>query len=103
MPLRRSSLDQRRDGVDLVGPVAGVEAHRGARIDLIGAADGVRDEGLEQRRRNVVDAVKIDVLEQMQGHALAGAGQAADDERRMQEASALTPQDEERALMTSSA
>ena len=33
MPLRRSSRDQRRDGVDLVRPVARVEAHGGARVD----------------------------------------------------------------------
>ena len=74
------------------------------RIDLIGAADGVGDEGLEQRRRDVVHAVKVDVLEQVQGHALAGAGQAADDDQTHaggRPRSAL--QDEERALMTSSA
>ena len=45
----------------------------------VGAAHGVRDEGLEQRRRDVVDAVEAQVLEQVQRHALARAGQAADE------------------------
>ena len=72
--------DERRNGLDLVGPVARIEPHGGPRIDLIRAADRVGDEGLEQRRRNVVHAVEIDVLEQVQGHALAGAGQAANDD-----------------------
>ena len=38
------------------------------------------DEGLEQRRRDIVDAIEVDVLEHVQSHALAGAGQPADDD-----------------------
>ena len=45
-----------------------------------GRAHGVRDERLQQRRGNVVDAVEAEVLEHVQGHALAGTRQAADDE-----------------------
>ena len=35
---------------------------------------------LQQRRRDVVDAVAVEVLEHVQRHALARAGQAADDD-----------------------
>ena len=67
-------IDQHRYGVDLVGPVARVEPHSGQPIDFIRAADRVGYERLEQRSGNIVHAVKIDVLQEVQGHALAGTG-----------------------------
>ena len=76
MPLRRSSPTSAGMVSISFGRLRASRPDRGARIDLVRAADGVGDEGLEQRRRNVVDAVEVDVLEHVQSHALAGARQA---------------------------
>jgi len=73
--------DQRRNGLDFIGPVARVQTDRGSGIGVSHAADGVRDEGLEQRRRDIVDAIEIDVLEHVQRHALARARQPAHDDQ----------------------
>ncbi len=74
-----SSSMQLRHGGDLRRGVARIEADGGALVGRSGAAHRVRDEGLQQRRRDVVDAVEAQVLEHVQRHALAGAGQAAQD------------------------
>jgi hypothetical protein len=39
--------DQGGDGLDFVGPVARIETHRRARIDIVSVADGVRNERLQ--------------------------------------------------------
>ena len=70
-------VEQHRHGRDLIAGVARVDADRGTLIDRRAAADRVRDEWLEQRRRDVVDAVEVQILEHVQRHALAGSGQAA--------------------------
>src|SRR6185369_6269155 len=60
--------------------IAGVETDGGAFIGSLGRTHGMRDEGLQQRRGNVVDAVEAEVLQHVEGHALSGTGQTADDE-----------------------
>src|SRR6185312_2878690 len=57
--------------------VARIEADRSALVGALRAAHRMGDEGLEQCRGDVVDAVEVQVLEHVQGHALAGAGQSA--------------------------
>jgi hypothetical protein len=70
-----------RHAQDLAGLVARVEPDRRAPVALVAAADRVRDEGAEQPGRDVVDAVPAQILERVQRHALAGAGQATDDDQ----------------------
>jgi len=73
--------DQRRNGFDFIGPVAGVQPNGGTRIGVAHSAYRVGDEWLEQCRRNVVDAVKVQVLQHMEGNAFTGARQAADNDQ----------------------
>ena len=84
---------------------ARIEADRGAGVDIPAAADGMRDQGLEQGGRNVVDAVEVDVLQQVQRHALARSRQAADDDQTHGVGRKAAPAlyEAERALITSSA
>ncbi len=72
-------IDELGHGGDLRGRIACIEPDRGALVGRLGAADRVRDERLQQSRGNVVDAVKAEILEHVQGHALPGTGQSADD------------------------
>ena len=73
-------IDELRHGGDFRGGIARIEPDGGALVGGFGAAHGVRDERLQQRGGNVVDAVEAEVLEHVQGHALAGTRQAADDD-----------------------
>ena len=73
-------IDELRNGRDLGGGVACVQPDRGALVHGFRAAHRVGDERLQQRRRDVVDAIEAEVLEHVQSHALAGTGQAAEDD-----------------------
>ena len=73
-------LDERRHGFDFRRRVARVDAHGGAAVLRLVVAQGVRDEGLQQGRRDVVDAVEPGVFEHVQCHALAGSRQPADED-----------------------
>src|SRR6202022_4356060 len=73
-------IDQLRNRCDLRGRVACVQADRRAFVRRLGTAYGVGNERLEQRRRNIVDAIKPQVFEHVQGNALAGAGKTAEEE-----------------------
>ena len=72
--------DQSRHRGDLGGAVAGIDADGGVAVGRLVRAHRVRDEHRQQPGRNVVDAVVVQVFEHVQRHALAGAGQTADDD-----------------------
>ena len=67
-------IDQFWDRGDLGIGIARIETDGSALIDFLAAAHGVRDERLEQRRRNIVNAVIAQILKHVQCHALAGSG-----------------------------
>ena len=73
-------IDQLRHAGDLGRGIARVEPDGGALVGGLGPAHSVGDERLQQRRRDIVDAVEAEVLEHVQGHALAGPGQPAEDD-----------------------
>src|SRR5581483_3291392 len=79
-PTPAQLVDELRDGGDFRRRIASVQADGRALIGRLGAAHGVRNEWLQQRRRDVVDAIKAQVLEHVQSHALTGTGQTAEDE-----------------------
>ncbi len=85
-------VEQRGDRGDFLRGIARVEADRGALVTGFITAHGVRHERLEQRGRHVVDAVEAQVLEHVQGNALARAGQATDDDDVHRATLALRPQ-----------
>ena len=73
-------INQLRNAGHLGRGIAGVEPDGGALVGGLGPAHRVGDERLQQRRRDIVDAVEAEVLEHVQGYALAGPGQAAEDD-----------------------
>ena len=72
-------LDQRRNRLDFRGRVARIDPDSRAAVLRLVVAQGVRDEGLQQGRRDVVHAVEAGILEHVQCHALAGSRQPADE------------------------
>jgi hypothetical protein len=74
-------LHQHRHRCDLAGSITRVEPDSDARVGGLGTAHGMRDEWLEERGRNVIDAIEVEVLEHVQRHALSGSGQTADDDQ----------------------
>src|SRR3984885_11256424 len=73
-------VDQLWNARYLGGRITCIQADRRELVGGLGTAHGVGDERLEQRGRDVVDAVEPQVLEHVQRHALAGAGQPAEDD-----------------------
>src|SRR5690606_31202788 len=64
-----------------VAAVAHVDAHRELLLGALGVGGGAH-ELRQQFRRQVVHAVEAQVLEGVEGHALAAAGHAGDDQQR---------------------
>jgi len=77
-----------RQAIDPRAAIARIQTDRGSGIGISHAADRVRNERLEQRRGDIVDTVKVDVLEHVQGDALAGARQPAHDDKSHRHAGA---------------
>src|ERR1700752_3680343 len=73
-------IDQLRHARDLGGRIARIESDGSALVAQLGATHRVGDERLEERRRDVVDAVEAEILEHVQRHALAGTRQSAEDD-----------------------
>lgn len=67
-------LDQLGHRLDFLGAIARVDTDGRVPIGRFVRAHGMRDEHRQQPRRDVVDAVKIEVLEHVQRHALTGPG-----------------------------
>jgi len=80
MPASSELIDQLRNRGDLGGRIACVQPDCRTLVRWFGTAYGVGNERLEQRRRDVVNAVKPQVFEHVQGNALTGAGQTAEDD-----------------------
>ncbi len=68
-------VDEPRHRGDLRGGVARVETDGRAVVGALRRTHGVRDEGLQQRGRNVIDAVEAQVLQHVESHALTGTRQ----------------------------
>ena len=72
MPLRLSSATSRGTSARSFGPVAGVHPDRRQPVRRLARPHRVGDEPGQGAGRNVVDAVEVEVLEHVEGHALAG-------------------------------
>ena len=80
-PLVRDARQHRRQLLQVVLAVAHVDAHRKPRVMAVGTHRV--DEGRQQGRRQVVDAVVVEVFQRAQRDGLAGAGQAADQDQAL--------------------
>ena len=72
-------LHERRHLGEIAGPAARVQADADVLERRVFARHDLVDERLQQRDGNVIDAVEAEILEHVEGHALAGARDAADD------------------------
>jgi len=71
-------LDQPRHLREVFRAIARIDADRRLAVRGFAGADGVGDESGQEAGRDIVDAIKVEVLQHVERDALAGAGQPAD-------------------------
>ena len=74
-------LDEAGNGGEVRGTVTRIQANGSPCITRLRVAHQMRDEGIQEPGWQVVHAVVAEVFKHVQGHGLARAGQAADDDQ----------------------